>query len=111
MTLETRKEIKSLMAKGHKLEVAMILLNTGRNDWDKLLSPTCDEDPTLNFSISELSEIEDVFNQMTQKACLLSEYIGHRGTYGCGDYGHNEAEMKAEKKLKKVRKAIGYTFP
>lgn len=111
MNLETRKEIKMLLSQGDKLAITVILLKTLSIDWDDLLSPTCEEDSSLNFTISELSEIESLLNQVTQKACKLSEYIGYRGTFGCGDSGHDEALNKSEKRLTKVRKALGYTYP
>jgi len=109
--IELRESVKQAIAAGRPRNAALIVLNTNRSDWDELLNPVCSDHPELNYAISELSELESELDSLTQNACMAAEYIGHRGTYGCGDSGHDKAFKAAEKKLKKVRKAIGYTYP
>lgn len=48
---------------------------------------------------------------LAQKAVWLREYLDFRGAAGFGDLGHYEAAVKADAKLKTVRKAMGYTYP
>lgn len=48
---------------------------------------------------------------VSQRAAWVSEYLSLRGASGCGDHGHDEAVKGANKYLKKVRKALGYTYP
>jgi hypothetical protein len=85
LTLNVRSSIKNLLNEGKTREAAMWVLDAGRNKWDVLLNPKCDEDPQLDYSISQLSELEHEFDSLVQKAAMIAEYIGHRGTYGCGD--------------------------
>jgi hypothetical protein len=61
--------------------------------------------------VSEIQEIEGEAGQLAQAAAFLGEYAGYRGAYGCGDHGHADAVHQASKKVKRVRKALGYTYP
>lgn len=50
-------------------------------------------------------------DSMAQSCVELAEYIEYRGAAGLGDHGHEDALKQAKAKLKKVRKAMGYTCP
>lgn len=68
-------------------------------------------DYLLGKSESDLHKIE-MFAEMMAVICSeISTYVGMRGGDGCGDHGHEKAIEKARKTRKKVRKALGYTYP
>lgn len=48
---------------------------------------------------------------VTQDLAFLSEYMSWRGGAGCGDHGEVKAAKKADARVRKVRKALGYTYP
>lgn len=60
---------------------------------------------------SVLQDLGREASGLAQHAAWLSEYLEFRGAAGCGDHGHDEAAVKADAKLKTVRKAMGYTYP
>lgn len=78
--------------------------SVSRADWGNHLD-------SYNLTSGDLSEISDY---LTAKSVLLAElagYVDRRGGAGCGDDGHEEALKKAQKDRKKIRKAIGYSYP
>lgn len=58
-----------------------------------------------------MQDIERVVSQTATKAALLSGYLCARGVSGCGDAGHENALGHGQKRVRKVRKALGYTYP
>jgi hypothetical protein len=56
-------------------------------------------------------ELEDMLSQSMQKLAWAQGYLMARGATGCGDSGHEQACKDADKRLKKIRKAMGYTLP
>ena len=46
-----------------------------------------------------------------QAAAWTIGYLEDRGCAGCGDNGHGHATKAAEKLRKKVRRAVGYSYP
>lgn len=57
---------------------------------------------------SVLNDASRTLNRLTQDLAFLAEYADWRGGAGCGDHGEVKATKKAEARLKKVRKALGY---
>ena len=74
----------------------------GYDHWDQLLS---------QIPSHQLSDLAKNADSICQRAALISRYAEHRGGNGCSDLGHQKALNKAQAVLKKVRKALGYTFP
>jgi hypothetical protein len=56
-------------------------------------------------------ELEDKVSRTMQDLAWAQGYLMARGAAGCGDSGHDEAVKDAEKRLKQVRKAMGFTMP
>lgn len=56
-------------------------------------------------------ELEEKVSRAMQDLAWAQGYLMSRGAAGCGDPGHDEATKEAEKHLKKVRKAMGFTMP
>ena len=100
--MATREEILNLIQSGKVEQAAVILLNIPRQDWEKVLG---------NTKESGWQDLEHHLDGLVQNASMLSEYLGQRGSYGCGDHGHEESLKAATSKLKKIRKAMGYTRP
>jgi hypothetical protein len=55
--------------------------------------------------------LSDEASKTSVKLALLSEYLGCRGGYGCGDQGHEYALKQAKERARKVRKTLGHTQP
>lgn len=81
------------------------LFKASKSEWDIL--------PALLETLGDNSYqvATDFLSNLSFEAAALSEYLGYRGSYGCGDHGHEEALGEAKKKRKKVRKALGYVYP
>lgn len=58
-----------------------------------------------------VQDIERQAAALAQGAAMLSAYADARGAAGCGDSGHEAAIKHAQKRLKAVRRAMGYTAP
>jgi len=73
-----------------------------REDWNKFAS---------NLSDTDKQNAEDKASSLSVAFAEISEYLGYRGAYGMGDHGHLDALKACDKKRKRVRKAIGYSYP
>ena len=82
-----------------------VLANSSRNDLGENI-----EFFNREYDIS-IQELSDYACSLSVIAAELSEYLGYRGGYGVGDHGHDAALLKADKKRKKIRKALGYSYP
>ena len=81
------------------------MINTiPRNEWGEYFDELKSEEKDVQGLASHAS-------QLSALAGELSEYLEYRGAAGCGDHGHDEALAKAQKRRKKVRRALGYTYP
>lgn len=78
--------------------------SVSRADWGKHLD-------SYNLKSGDMSEISDYLTAKSVLLAELSEYIDRRGGAGCGDDGHEKALEKAQKERKKIRKALGYSYP
>ena len=72
--------------------------------WDEYLSH-------INADTSLISAMSDDACSLALKAGELSHYLGHRGAFGSGDHGHDDAMKAMHKQRKKLRKALGYSYP
>lgn len=75
-----------------------------RNEWGKYF----DELKPEERDVQGLANLASLLCTISGE---LSEYLEWRGAAGCGDHGHDEALAKAQKRRKKIRKALGYTYP
>lgn len=100
--MATRKEVLNLIQSGKVEQAAALLLSIPRRDWENLIG---------NTKESGWQDLEHHLDGLAQNASMLSEYLGQRGSYGCGDHGHEDALKAANSKLKKIRQAMGYTHP
>ena len=76
-----------------------------RNQWGECL------DAKKKDFVVDIQSLSDHASNLSVIAAELSEYFDYRGAAGCGDHGHDAALAKAQKRRKKVRKALGYTCP
>ena len=65
----------------------------------------------LKDHLIRVQAMADYASRLSIRAAGLSTYLDCRGALGCGDHGHTEALEEAKKTRKKVRKALGYTYP
>ncbi len=70
-----------------------------------LLGEFCDKNKKF------LQGIERELNALSQTSAYYGEYISMRHGNGCGDQGNESARKEADKVVKKVRKALGYSYP
>ena len=77
-------------------------ISVGFNHWDEAFK---------KIHPSKIQDLERTADGLCQQYALLSGYLSLRGAAGCGDHGHEDAMKEANKKLKKVRKALGFTYP
>jgi hypothetical protein len=89
--------------------IIFTLVSQGTNDWnDQIIDEVNNEQL---YSSGELKELSKQASYLSEQLAVISEYLDWRGGGGCGDHGHDDALKKAEKRRKKVRKALGYTYP
>lgn len=87
----------------HKLQTILDkMTNVPLSEWDEMV---------YQLNTSERVEIAEHLDDRIQMYSLLVEYLERRGAAGCGDSGHDEAMKQSTKRLKKVRNALGYTYP
>lgn len=100
----TQKD-KSFPPEPNPRDVAFWFLQNLRGDeWDRVILQ-CQQ-----HGIS-IQEVESALTSISVGAGKLAYYLGHRGAFGFGDHGHEEAMKKAQQREKALRKANGYTYP
>jgi hypothetical protein len=73
---------------------------------------TCNWDEVWNqIPISQQQEVASLATSVAILCAQADEYANFRGVAGCGDHGHDKAIKEANKKAKKIRKAIGFSYP
>lgn len=77
------------------------VLEMSFNDLEKY----CDKHKT------SLQDLEQELNLICTEAARMAEYIATRRCGGYGDQGHEKAVKSSAKRLKAVRKALGYSYP
>ena len=78
------------------------LLAAPRNEWPAVCA---------SFDTREIAEAE---HEADDCAVLLAEiggYLLYRGGAWHGDYGHGKARDEADKRVKRIRKVLGYAYP
>ncbi len=82
-------------------------------DWLECAPITWDAKVTESLirGTANVQELANWLDSMTERCARLSGYLEARGATGCGDNGHAEGVKQSNKKVAKVRKAIGYTYP
>lgn len=63
------------------------------------------------MSPADRGNMEGSLDALIQRATLLAGYAEFRFDTGCGDQGHDYSAEKANEKLVKVRRALGYSYP
>ncbi len=58
-----------------------------------------------------LQELENSLDHLCRFSAARAAYVMMRHGCGCGDQGHDKAVKEAGKVTKKVRKALGYSYP
>lgn len=72
----------------------------------------CNCDQWLNSGgRGELQALENELTNLSALAARYAAYIAYRHGCGCGDQGHDRAYKAMEKADKRVRKALGFTYP
>jgi len=61
--------------------------------------------------ITGVAEFERMISSAIQALAWAEGYLMARGAAGCGDSGHEDAAKHADKHLRKIRKAMGFTTP
>ena len=84
--------------------VLVMLLDIGYNEWEKLID-------SLNDGGIDLARMSDIASSISVYAAEISEYLGERGGNGYGDHGHDDAMKDVAKTRKRIRKALGYSYP
>ena len=88
-----------------KTDVILVMLSDlGTNDWAQAIQYA--EEEGMN-----LSTLSDIASSLSARAAQLSAYIDMRGGYGTGDHGHDDAMKEVAKTRKRIRKALGYSYP
>jgi hypothetical protein len=64
-----------------------------------------------NLSEEDCTEIANECETLLQRLAFVGAYTAARGGNGCGDCGHESAIKQARKRVKAVRKALGFTYP
>jgi len=73
--------------------------------WDKRFNDI----PRHNREVL-LCELSDWLYSVAVRAARLAGYVNARGAVGCGDSGHAEGVKSSNRKVARVRKALGYTI-
>lgn len=58
-----------------------------------------------------IQEAGAIAERYAQRASYLADYLDTRGGAGCGDHGHEAACKSAQRRVKRVRKALGFLIP
>ena len=65
--------------------------------------------PYLCMNLKNAQEIEKDLDAIAERAACMAAYIAEAcGTYGCGSRSHEDSLKALNKRMKAVRKALGY---
>jgi hypothetical protein len=93
------------MERAEVQQLVITMINSGTDDWDEAIKNLKRTDR------SAIQEMESVASGMAVQAAMLSEYLEYRGAAGMGDHGHEDALRQAQRARKRIRMAIGYSYP
>jgi hypothetical protein len=92
---------KSLLARGlRQLTSASEVLGAPISEWEERTSAAKDK-----------QSLENELSALIQRAALLEAYISRRWNTGCGDQGHETSAKHANRRLVKIRRAMGFSYP
>jgi hypothetical protein len=60
---------------------------------------------------SQKQELSNWLDSVIERSARLRAYVDARGAVGCGDGGHNDGVKEGNKLVRKIRKALGFTYP
>ncbi len=76
-------------------------------DWAPVeLEPFCD-----STTPEQIRNCRETLEMVLQAAAWKHGYLSHRYGDGCGDQGHADSVKEANRTLREVRKALGFTMP
>jgi hypothetical protein len=84
------------------LQILHYLPESSMNDWDDLIK---------GLDITAIQTLDRNASYWAIVYAMFSEYLAYRGSAGFGDHGHYDALKQARKMEKRIRKALGYTYP
>lgn len=93
------------MERAEVRKLVMSMFDLGYGEWDEAVTNIKKTD---RYAIQEM---ESAASGMAVEAAMLSEYLEYRGAAGMGDHGHEDAMKQAQKARKRIRKALGYSYP
>lgn len=67
--------------------------------------------PMRLMSVPDRQSAEQELTALVQRAALLSAYLSHRYTTGCGEQPHESSARHANRVLVRIRRALGYSYP
>lgn len=88
-------------------------LETAPAQWSQRLSLTgWQPGSRYNSGDGNWQDFTHELDALSQRAAMLAEYIeARRGLDGCGEKDHADAVILCNKRLRAVRKALGYSYP
>lgn len=72
------------------------------------LAPVDLQEHVNGLSTEERRSLCEQIEVISDRAAFVSQYLGERHGYGCGDQGHDDAVKAANKARRKVRNAFGF---
>ena len=86
-----------------------------RREFDPLsvldTAPVSFDELVGRLTVEELRDLVQYADTLLQRLAWKAGYLEARYGCGCGDQGHDAAVKNANKWLRGVRKAIGYSLP
>ena len=83
-------------------EKLITMLELSMTDWDEAVQA---------LGTSDKVKLADSADHIATRLAMLSAYLTYRGAAGFGDHGHDDAVRQAERARKRVRKALGFSYP
>lgn len=77
-------------------------LDANQNEFNKLF---------VELEIGQVQELAKEADWLAQRSAIVAAYLEARGANGCCDNGHESGIHEGGRRLKTVRKALGYDFP
>jgi hypothetical protein len=104
-----RQKIKELLNEQRDHKALEMIMYSPPGEFAELLSSSSDLLVEYNLTQAELQRLGTIADQFAQKLILFSEACFHHST--CLEDDPEKSIEHAEKKLSKVRKAMGYSYP
>ena len=75
------------------------------------LSPSELANRVDELSMADIQRFSLTLSSLACESAFLDAYLEERGAAGCGDNGDLSGRKAGDKRRKRVRKAMGYTYP